>query len=86
MKIKNAFVCPGCGGHRVEEVMSDTTVSTEVNTVAECGDVEYGEDSHDGGVVDRFQCLDCGYVLPCDPDAESLYDFLVSSDNKVEQD
>ena len=85
MNIKNAFMCPDCGGHRVEEIMSNTTVSTEVATVAECGDTEYGEDSHSGGVTDRFQCLNCGYALPCEPDTVSLYEFLVSSENKTEQ-
>ena len=85
MKIKNAFMCPDCGGDRIEEIMSNTTISTEVDAVAECGDTVYGADSYSDGVTDRFQCLNCGYALPCEPDTVSLYAFLVSSENKTEQ-
>ena len=55
------FNCPKCGNNKLECCMegSHTCPITEID---EDGDFEYGpyESSAD---VDRYQCLNCGYVL-----------------------
>ncbi len=66
MKIK--FTCPKCrpaapDGGRIEEVMTNVTVSAVLNEVHEDGDAEYGEQSNEGGEVDRFQCMNCGWII-----------------------
>jgi len=60
------FTCTKCGSHRLEEVMAGVTVSSIVHTLAiEDGEVsmEYGEQSNEGGTVDRYQCMDCGDMV-----------------------
>ena len=64
------FKCPHCGHNRLEEVMSNVTVSTLVGNIT-IGKYEEGELHHcyDGtsrnrdGENDHYQCYDCGYVL-----------------------
>jgi len=43
--------------------MVDVTVASELTEVHACGDHEYGEQTNDGGVVERYQCMGCGHVL-----------------------
>ena len=66
------FTCPDCGSHRLEECMSDVCVSSEIIEAPEDGDLEYGDQNNDGGVVDRYQCLNCGWKVPCEPDCDAL--------------
>ncbi len=66
------FTCRACGGHRLEEIMDGCTVSSEVLDVGPGGDLEYGAQDNDGGVVVRFQCLNCGWQVPDAEDAEAL--------------
>lgn len=66
------FTCPACGSHRLEEIMDGCTVASEILDVGPGGDLEYGEQDNDGGVVARFQCLNCGWQVPDAEDAEAL--------------
>ena len=56
------FTCPECGDHRVEEIMVDVTVSSEITAFDELGDFEYRQPMNDGG-VSHYQCLYCGQVI-----------------------
>ena len=38
--------------------------------------MEYGDATFDGGVVSHYQCLGCGEELKCEPDDQSLYEYL----------
>ena len=60
------FTCPKCGGTRLEEVMINVTVSSNVKSMdIDDGeiDIEYGEQSNDDGEIECYQCLKCGYVV-----------------------
>jgi predicted RNA-binding Zn-ribbon protein involved in translation (DUF1610 family) len=67
------FKCPDCGGHRIEEIMSDVTVASEITCIPEGGDLDYGEQTSDGGVVERYQCMHCGFVVPDCTDCDELF-------------
>ena len=70
------FTCPDCGGHNIEEVMEDVIVASRVINVWEGGDIDYGEQTNDGGVVDRFQCETCGWEIPAVTNGEELFEYL----------
>ena len=55
------FTCPYCGSHRLE-CCEDGPYSSEILNIDEDGDFDYGEIDA-SGVVDRFQCLNCGFAL-----------------------
>ena len=55
------FTCPSCKGHRLE-CCEDGAYNSEVLSIDEDGDFDYGEISA-SGCVDRFQCLNCGHPL-----------------------
>ena len=38
--------------------------------------VEYGNATFDGGVVSHYQCLGCGETLECEPNDQSLHEYL----------
>jgi predicted RNA-binding Zn-ribbon protein involved in translation (DUF1610 family) len=80
------FTCPSCGSHRLEEVMDGVCVSTEVLDVAPGGDLDFGDCSHDDGVVDRYQCLNCGWQVPEATDSEALVAYLGVEDEGAEED
>ena len=65
------FVCPGCQGTRLE-CCEDGPYVSEVTNIDEDGDFDYGK-IEASGMVDRFQCLNCGYVLK-NPDGSSIDD------------
>jgi len=65
------YKCPKCNGYRLE-CCEDGPYASEVLTIDREGDFEWGEISAVGMVV-RFQCLECGYVLK-DSEGESLTD------------
>ena len=56
------ITCPKCGDHRLEEVMTNVTISSRIISVSpdEC---EYDNMENNGGDVDRYQCMNCGYRL-----------------------
>jgi len=67
------FVCPECKSGTLEEVMTGVTLSTVIKKVG-TGDgfVDFEYDSErfsiDGGEVDRYKCLNCGFVVARDQD------------------
>lgn len=63
-EIEAMFECPSCGSHRLEEVLTGVTVSSPITSVGEGGDIDYGEPvCHEDGEVNRYQCLDCGWII-----------------------
>jgi transcription elongation factor Elf1 len=73
MIINAVFTCPDCKGHRLEEIMVNVTVASEIIVIHSCGYCEYGEPSNDCGVIDRYQCLDCGFMI-LTKDGENITD------------
>ena len=57
------FVCPNCEETRIEEIMLDVVVSSILTEISEDGDKEYGNHYNEGGTVEHYQCVSCGYVL-----------------------
>lgn len=55
------FICPDCGGTRLECCLNGPHVA-EITNIDEEGDFDYGE-YESSADVDRFQCLTCGFVL-----------------------
>ena len=70
------FKCPECGSHRLEEVMTCVQVTTFVTLILENGDCEYGKQTNDDGEIERYQCVDCGFVIPECKTPEELYEAL----------
>ena len=78
------FTCPLCGTHRIEEVMTGVTVSSEITTLHTgegLGDCEYASSCNEGGEVDRFQCMNCGYAIK---DCMDLKDLVTALENLAE--
>ena len=80
-RISELFKCPACGGHRLEEIQVNVTVATDVELLGEGGDTQYGHQTNEDGVTDRFQCMECGWVLPGAGTTEELYDLLIGPDS-----
>jgi len=78
------FKCEKCGCDRLEEVLSDVTQSTEILDVLE-DEIDYGNQSCDGGSLDRYQCLNCGKTLPC-TSHEELFEYLNETGREPEHD
>ncbi len=55
------FVCPNCGETRIECCL-DGPHSVEVTDIEENGDFDFAE-YQSTAQVDRFQCLNCGFVI-----------------------
>lgn len=60
------FKCPQCGKIVLEEVMVEVTQSSSIGIIEEEDGIialDYDNVSCDGGEIDRYQCMDCGYIL-----------------------
>ena len=57
------FTCPNCGTHRLEEIMSDVSVASEIASINEEGDHDYGEQTNEDGYIAKYQCIHCGHIL-----------------------
>ena len=57
------FKCPKCGYDTIEEIMTDVVMSTSIRDIDEGVDYHDNQFSADGGVVDRYQCVQCGHVI-----------------------
>jgi len=73
------FICPSCGDHRLE-CCEDGPYVSEILCIDEDGDFDYGE-INASGEVDRFQCVDCGYILKdvmeeCITDNEDVIEWI----------
>jgi len=63
-EIKNLkFICPKCNKDILECCEDTAFVSSSIKFIDESGDFEYGEVTVHDGIVCRFQCLYCGYIL-----------------------
>jgi predicted nucleic-acid-binding Zn-ribbon protein len=70
------FTCPECGSAKLEQVMVDVTVASEVLDVDEDGNVEYGEQTNEDGEVLHYICAHCGLGIPGVHDGEALREYL----------
>lgn len=57
------FTCPKCDEHELVEIMLDVTVSSIVTVIDDIEPLEYGDQVNEDGVVSRYQCGRCGYVV-----------------------
>ena len=59
------FKCPKCGKKELEEILVDCVQTTVINAITEDGIVDYDQDrkSTEGGTVENYQCVSCGYIL-----------------------
>lgn len=64
------FKCPECEADRLEEVMTEVTVNTEITSIVvdsdgDEGDIDisYADQVNENGSVSHYQCYCCGYVL-----------------------
>lgn len=79
------FKCPQCGGTTIEAVQQEAQVTQNIALERKAhasDDVNFqwrGEPliAGDDIYIERFQCADCGFILNCDGDYESLYDYLM---------
>lgn len=61
------FICPGCGGQKLESIETDVMVVSVITNINENGDFDYEEQNHcEGGRVTEFHCFECGYILKND--------------------
>ena len=68
------FECKGCGSERLEEVLPDTTLFSEVDSVEIIDDevvVSYMPHDHtntEGGDAEQvyYQCVECGLEVPAE--------------------
>lgn len=57
------FKCPSCSCEELEVVQSNVVQTSQVVDIDEGGCFEFDLIDTDGGNVDYFQCVKCGYVL-----------------------
>jgi rubredoxin len=74
------FTCPKCKGGKIEEIQVDITTTSEINVLTEENDpscivVLYGEQTNEGGHVERYQCGSCGFII-CDDTSPHAEDGL----------
>ncbi len=80
---KLEFTCPKCGEHRIEEVMIDVVVMSEIINLDSDGDFNYGEQTNDGGIVDSYSCMNCGLTPYIEDETHSECDVIDSHDDLV---
>lgn len=57
------FTCPRCGSHSITEVMVEMVVDSKVDAIIEIDgavELQYGEQTNEGGHVDHYCCGGCG--------------------------
>ncbi len=75
------FKCPSCGGNRLECCMNGPH-ACPITEIDEEGDFEYGEyDSF--SEPDRFQCLECGFVLKHKTAEEGFNDYIITESRDI---
>jgi rubredoxin len=78
------FTCPECQQHRLEEVMTSVIVASTIID-AQDGSIDYGEQTNEGGLVDHYQCMDCGYIIRWDEESDPIDDSEMLGDWLEEQ-
>lgn len=73
------FICPKCRNETKIEVVMDACVVSETVDFEEDGEAVYGYPKiHESHNV-RYQCANCGYVIPVEPDDiddDKLFEWL----------
>jgi hypothetical protein len=79
------YLCPNCGGTRLEEIMTGVTQSSEITDVGEGGDISYNLETSagDSGEVSRYQCINCGNHVQ-DDCGDTITDCDVLADRLIE--
>lgn len=70
------FTCPKCKSNRLEEILVNVVQSSFVvlsNRREDNDAIDYGATTTEDGVVDRYQCLECGRIVPNATTPEKLY-------------
>jgi hypothetical protein len=82
MKISDLYTCPRCGKHELEEILTDVTVASLIETINEDGEMEYSTVENTDGELDRYACADCGCHVGDNgsviKDPEELYEYLIN--------
>jgi DNA-directed RNA polymerase subunit RPC12/RpoP len=60
------FTCDDCGHHRIEEVLVEAVVTTEVVSVDKWGYMQYAEPDVGTGNVECYRCVYCGKTVDKD--------------------
>ena len=63
------FTCPSCKGHKLEEIQKEAVITSEIVEVHP-DYLDVGEQTNECGDIDRFQCVDCGWVLTLMPNPD----------------
>lgn len=86
-KIVNyGFKCPKCGCATAEEVLCNAVVSTVFTGCYEDIELNYDPDNAIlDASVDRYQCYNCGYVIPDVHCAEEMIEWLHKNGEKEEK-
>jgi predicted RNA-binding Zn-ribbon protein involved in translation (DUF1610 family) len=81
--MKVQFECPECDGTEIEEIMEDVIVATVVAEITPNGDLEYtGQEEKHGGIIVRYQCIRCGWMIPDIKNGRELWDYLNKATEK----
>jgi rubredoxin len=60
------FKCPKCKNTVLEEVMIEVVQTSSISEIQDDDGVvmiDYENSSTDGGEIDCYQCMECGYIL-----------------------
>ena len=80
---KPKFECPDCGDNSIEEIVHGGNQTSLVTDIEEDGgELSYGKTSYNGGEIDRYQCVSCGYIIE---DAEDGAELLIALENLEEE-
>lgn len=83
-KVNFRCLKPGCNGEHVQEHLIEVTQDSEIKgfLAVDAGhDIDYGDAESDGGEVQCYTCMTCGYELTDDmgrtvDDNESMMEWL----------
>jgi hypothetical protein len=70
--IEDIFTCPDCNGNRIEEVLVEAVVTTELVSIDKWGYMTYAEPDVGHGSVECLRCVDCDRVVDKDDLIESV--------------
>jgi len=65
------FICPDCNNNVLAEILTDvvmTSIIVDIHIKDDQVEPDYQEGETDGGIVERYQCDHCGFVLKTESD------------------